>query len=361
MTISEFPRPSSNEPDSAPAPTVPAAEPQDAENGPGTTTRRWWQTRRRETSEPARPLISSEDLERLTSDLYRIRSRLSQPSPQESRLRARLAVATRELEVLAADKATRRRPWAKASAALLGDTRTALEARQIIEGWQLLRAAERHMIEGRDAEELGDDLVAIRRRLSALAPNAAEALPTRRPKDPESARALTRRARAVLDAYLDELERLVHQKARMLGHAAVLLASMLIIGGALVLFDLPVDVEGTVLARFGTYTTIVGLGLAGAIVSRSIAGESEEGQLVQAAMNPTLIHVLRLSLGGAAALVLLLFLQSDLQGVVSAVGFNAYPFAVAAGFAERLVDRVFARTERSCEALAARAVGIEDA
>ena len=300
------------------------------------------------------------DLERLTQGLYRLGARFVQASPLESRLRAEISVVTRELEVLTGEREARRRPWARAAAALLGDARSALEAGQVVDGWQLLRAAGRHIMEGHEVEELRGDLLLTRRRLAELAPNAAEQLPTRLAKDPEAVRGAVRRARGMLDAYLDELDRLVHQKARMLGHGAGLLASMLVLLGLAVLLNLPVDVGGTVLSGIGTYLTVLGLGMAGAVVSRAIAGETEEGHLVQASLNPVLVHLLRVSLGGAGALICLLYLQSGIQGLISATGLNAYPFALAAGFSERFVDRVFARTERSCTAMAARAVGIED-
>lgn len=361
MTISELQRPTPDDAESA-LDSRSGGEQVDAVSSAAdeSPSRRGWRLRRKGTGGPAGPPDAGEAPDRFSGDLYRLGSKLSQPSPQESRLRARLAVATRELEVLAADRTTKRQPWAKAASALLGDTQAALEAGQVTEGWQLLRAAERQMIEGRDVDEVGDDLVAVRRRLQALAPEAAEALPARSPKDPESLRAITQRAHAILDGYLDELERLVHQKARMLGQVGVLLASMLILGGVIVLFDFPIDVDGTVMSNLRTYVTIAGLGVAGAIVSRAVLGDGEEGYLVQTALNPVLIHVLKLSLGGLAAVAALLFLQSDLQGVVTVVGFTTYPIAFAAGFAERFVDPVFARTERSCEAMAARAVGIDE-
>ena len=364
MTVSKFP--GRIDPDPAAA-TPPEEEAAESTSGPalagvpGAVTRpprRWWQ-RRTATGDP-RPLIDGQDLERLTEGLYRIGSRFRQPSPQESRLRAQISVVTRELEVLAATKAERRRPWAVSAAALLGDARTALESGQVIDGWQLVRAAERHMIEARQVEELGDDLTVTKRRLDELSPGMAAQLPQRRTKDPEELRSALRRAQALLDAYLDEFERLVHQKARMLGHGAILLAGMVVLVGLAVLFDLPVDVGGTVLSGFGTYVTIVGLGMAGAIVSRAIAGESDQGYVVQASMNPMLVHLLRIGLGGAAALFVLLYLQSGIQGLIDATGINAYPFALAAGFGERIIDRVFARTQQSCAETASRMVGIED-
>ncbi|MCJ7726654.1 MAG: hypothetical protein MUP76_09750, partial [Acidimicrobiia bacterium] len=241
-----------------------------------------------------------------------------------------------------------------------GDARIALESRQVVDGWQLVRAAERHMIEARQVEELSDDLVLTRRRLEELAPGMTAQLPPRRTKDPEELRSALRRAQALGDAYIDEFERLVHQKARMLGHGAMLLVGMLTVVGLAVMFDIPVDVGGTVLAGFATYVTIVGLGFVGAIVSRAIASDADAGYVVQSSMNPMLVHLLRIGLGGASALFVLLYLQSGIQGLIDATGINAYPFALAAGFGERIVDRVFSRTQQGCADMASRLVGIED-
>jgi hypothetical protein len=355
VTISELPtrRKDDSEPETI------DADPDSAQEAGTTKPRRRWFGRTKTDGSPSFAAEVSEDLERLTQGLYDFRSRLSQPSPNQSRLRAQISVATRELEVVAGDKTTRRRPWAKAAAGLLADARTALEAGQIVDGWQLVRAAERHMIEGRGVERLQDGLAVTRQRLKELAPGAPPTV--RSSKDVDVMRGAALRAKGMLDSYLDEFDRLVYQKARMLGHGAILLTTMLILMGAAVLFDLPVDVDGTVLSGISTYVTIVGLGIAGAIVSRAIAGESNEGHAVQAALNPILVHVLRIALGGASALVVLVFLQSGIQGLISAVGFTAYPFAVAAGFSERFVDRVFARTERSCAEMAARTAGLEPA
>ncbi len=47
-------------------------------------------------------------------------------------------------------------------------------------------------------------------------------------------------------------------------------------------------------------------------------------------------------------------------GVFTATGAAAYPVALAAGFAERLADRVYARTDQGCAELAAGSLGVED-
>ncbi len=321
----------------------------------GAGPRRWF--RRRPDSEGGRPLISGDDLDRLTADLHRLRSRLTQPSPDEARLRTRISIAARELASRAAPDGPE--PWAGAAAGLIGDARRALEAGQVVDGWQLLRAAERQLVDGRESEELEDDLETTRLRLLELAPAAADKVPSRQPKDLGALRGIVRRVRGLLDSYLDELGRIVHQRSRMLGHVALLLWSVLILAGLAVSLGLPGSSPGRVLSSFGSYVTVVGLGVAGAVISRALAGENNRGQQVQAAMNPLLIHLFRLGLGGTAALVVVVLLQANVQGLLDASGPNAYPFALAAGFTERLADRVFASTERSCRDLAARSLGVD--
>jgi hypothetical protein len=308
----------------------------------------------------AAPLVSGDDLDRIVADLHRLGSRFSQPSPQQARLATRISIAARELSILARDRKTRSEPWARAATALISDARSALDARQIVDGWELLRAAERHLIEGRSAEELEDQLALTRQRLTELAPEAASALPPPQTTNLKGLRATVRRVRGLLDAYLDELDRITEQRARMLGRIAVLLAVVLVMTGFAVATGLPSSDAGEVLTRFGGFVTAVGLGVAGAVISRALHGERNAGARIVEATNPILVILFRLGIGGVSALAVTVVLQSDLQTLFSATGAAAYPVALAAGFAERLADRVYARTEEGCAQLAAGSLGVED-
>ena len=109
----------------------------------------------------------------------------------------------------------------------------------------------RHLVEDRAAEELEDQLALTRQRLAELAPEAASALPAPQASDLRGLRSTVRRVRGLLDAYLDELDRITDQRARMLGRIAVLLVGVLVMAGFAVAAGLPGAGAGEVLTRLG--------------------------------------------------------------------------------------------------------------
>ena len=305
-------------------------------------------------------LVSGDDLERVIVDLQKFGSRFRQPSPRELRLATRLSIAAREVRYLAHDRKARSQPWAKAATGLISDAQQALDSGQVVGGWQLLRAAERHLIEGRPSEEVADQVRHARTRLEEFAPEVARDVAEITDDDPVAIQNEARRLRGLVDAYFDELDRVLHQRAKMLGHIAVLLPLVLTLAGLAVTFGLPGDDSGAVLTSIGDFVTVVGLGVAGAVVSRALRGEQNEGSQIVDETNPMLVHLFRLGIGGVAALTLAVVLQSDLQGLISATGAAAYPFAIGAGFTERFADRVYAETEKGCVVYSRAAVGVDE-
>ena len=56
-------------------------------------------------------------------------------------------------------------------------------------------------------------------------------------------------------------------------------------------------------------------------------------------LNPLDVTFLRVVMGVGVALALVTVLQSDLQAGLDLGGVKAYPWAIAAGFSERLLDK----------------------
>jgi hypothetical protein len=102
----------------------------------------------------------------VVSGVQTVGRRLRQPSPEEGRLRTRLALIGRELEAMCVEREAAHNydgevdgvlgsePFLMTAAALLTDARDALEAKEMVSCGELLRAAERAMLTGRDAETL---------------------------------------------------------------------------------------------------------------------------------------------------------------------------------------------------------------
>jgi hypothetical protein len=117
-----------------------------------------------------------------------------------------------------------------------------------------------------------------------------------------------------------------------LQRAAAAVFALLVLGGLAVLLGLPSADSGDVLDGLGSYVTVVGLGVAGAMVS---VVTSTRRTPSQPTADRTDALVFRVAFGALAALILVVLLQSDTQNVVNADGQTAHLWAIIGGFAER--------------------------
>lgn len=273
----------------------------------------------------------------VTEGLHAVSRRLSQPPPQEGRLRTRLAIGVRDVEGLTAGN-RRSAPWARSAVTLLADARDALESKEYVASGELIRAAERCLLEGRDEEHLEAELMRVEAQLVAVGAPPLGRRPSQR-AGVEAMRRHVRRGRVVLDTYRGEYERQLSERARGFSYAATAMWGVLTLAGVAVAIRLPDGPSGSVLRSFGAFLTVVGLGVAGAVLSASLTRRKSDGEMLEA-MNPIALVALRIGVGGLAALLTVALLQSGTQGVIDASGQKAYLFAVLAGLAERGLDRV---------------------
>jgi hypothetical protein len=179
----------------------------------------------------------------VVSGVQTVGRRLRQPSPEEGRLRTRLALIGRELEAMCVEREAAHNydgevdgvpgsePFLMTAAALLTDARDALEAKEMVSCGELLRAAERAMLTGRDAETLGVELRACNTQLSLLVPDlVGSGRVGEGPKAP--AADAVKRQRRLLDSVLGEFDRQVSERARGLTHLAVVLWATVVMAGA---------------------------------------------------------------------------------------------------------------------------------
>ncbi len=125
-------------------------------------------------------------------------------------------------------------------------------------------------------------------------------------------------------------------------YTAALLA-VLTLGGFAALAGLAPSDSGDVLDSLGAYITVLGLAVAGAMVSIVLGGGrmTSRGEADQ-----TDELLFRIVFAALAALVLVVVLQSDTQNVVNADGQTASLWAVIGGFSERLARRFVADASR---------------
>jgi L-alanine-DL-glutamate epimerase-like enolase superfamily enzyme len=119
---------------------------------------------------------------------------------------------------------------------------------------------------------------------------------------------------------------------------SLLVIAFLVGAGLAVGTDVVDGGSGEALGSLDDFFAVIGFGACGAVVSMLVpwSGSSNRPAILDF-VNPTDLTVLRVATGAALALALLVVLQvTDLTEVV---GPQAYPWAFAAGFGERIIDK----------------------
>lgn len=128
--------------------------------------------------------------------------------------------------------------------------------------------------------------------------------------------------------------------AAVLGAAR--LALVLIVLGALSAWIGVVDAgEGDALRNLDNYAAVVAWGGIGVVVSMILPFGRDSAGPAAAFLRPSTEMAVRLVLGITCAVAAVVVLQSGVQEVLDLTEAKAYPFAIAAGFSERLLDRRF--------------------
>ena len=128
--------------------------------------------------------------------------------------------------------------------------------------------------------------------------------------------------------------------ARGLVHIGVLLAALIVGGAVAAWLATSLADEGEALRNLDNYLTICALGGLGVALSLLLPWRRSGGRAaVLDFLHPLDVTFLRLVLGIGVAVAVVPVLQSDLQAGLDLGGVKAYPWAIAAGFSERLLDR----------------------
>lgn len=135
------------------------------------------------------------------------------------------------------------------------------------------------------------------------------------------------------------LERRLIQLPLLLG---IVLASVFV----LVALEFPAAAVESTLGSWRRFITVIVLGALGAVISATLAGLRNplRGRLTEI-MQRDAITLLRPLVGATSAAAVAIFLESGIQTTIDVNGSRVFPFALAAGFTERLVVRVMKSVE----------------
>lgn len=295
---------------------------------------------------------ASRSLADLSAKVAGSRRGMARQTTDQARLRTQLSLFARELEALTARTRSTDAPWAVAAESLLADATQAFVAGELAESYRLLSAARRQSYDGRGRDELGLEAVAIEDAASAHLPEAessrlAVQIGALKPSDRlEKVRLHLAAAREQVDEAAIAHDERARVAARGLLHIGVLLAALIIGGAVAAWLATSLADEGEALRNLDNYLTICALGGLGVALSLLLPWRRASGRAaVLDFLNPLDVTFLRLGLGIGVAVAVVTVLQSDLQAGLDLGGVKAYPWAIAAGFSERLLDRRMAMTD----------------
>lgn len=288
----------------------------------------------------------------LRSRWWRVRN-----TPNRRRLRSEVGVFATRLEGTER-RIGQRAPWMDAADALTVGAARALKDQETIEGWSLLWAAEREGLDGLRREELvSEGEAAVAEARYVLAPEQAEGVALRVGRLDDTVltsemRAQVRGARDLLDRLRGEVYRRLREEGRRLSGLAVLVVAFLVAAGLAVGLGVTEGEAGEVLDSMSEFLSVAGIGACGAVLSMLVPWRlSANRPALVDFVNPTDLVALRIGTGAAMAVAVLVVLQAgDLSGLTGA---QAYPWAFAAGFGERLIDKRLASVDESARDLEA--------
>jgi len=284
-------------------------------------------------------------LKGVANDLARSRRWMVRDTPNGNRLRADIARFAAELPGLVNRAGKGSESWAPTAEALAVGAAEALGRGDNIEAWSLLWAGEREVIDGLRIEEVRATGVAtLDGARSLLEPGAVTAvkkdLAGLEQASSRDARSKLREARLLVDRLSLEVYQRLHQEARRISGFSMLTVAFLLAGAVATLAGIPAGTDGDALSGASAYLTVVTFGAAGAVISLVLPWREKHARpALLDFVNPVDLMVLRIAMGAAFALIFVAVMQAGVQGVVQIDGAQAYPWALAAGFSERLLDK----------------------
>lgn len=300
---------------------------------------------------------ASRSLADLSAKVAGSRRGMAHQTADQARLRTQLSLFARELEALTARTRSAGAPWAVAAESLLADATQAFVAGELAESYRLLSAARRQSYDGRGRDELGLEAAAIEDAARTHLPEAeasrlAKQLGALKPSDRlEKVRLHLAAAREQVDEAAIAHDERARVAARGLFHIGVLLAALIAGGAVAAWLATSLADEGEALRNLDNYLTICALGGLGVALSLLLPWRRATGRAaVVDFLHPLDVTFLRLVLGIGVAVAVVTVLQSDLQAGLDLGGVKAYPWAIAAGFSERLLDRRMAMADAEVDA-----------
>lgn len=289
---------------------------------------------------------ASRSLAVLSAKVASSRRGMARQTADLDHLRTEINLFARELEVLTARKGAAGAGWAVATDGLLADSAQALASGEVTESWHLLLAAKRQAYDGRNRDELAAEVrsvvAAARATLSAAeARHLVDDLESIRPKDRlDTVRVRLAAARRQIDEVLVARQERYRVAAKGLVNTGVLLGLILFGGAVAAWLSTSLADEGEALRNLDNYVTVAALGGMGVALSLLLPWHRNPTRpAVLDFVNPLDITFLRVVLGVGVALAAVTVLQSDLQAGLDLGGVKAYPWAIVAGFSERLLDK----------------------
>jgi hypothetical protein len=288
---------------------------------------------------------AASSLKLVAANLARSRRWMVRDTPNGDRLRTEISRFVAELPGLTRRAGKAGESWAPTAEALAVGASEALGRGDNLEAWDLLWAGEREAIDGLRPEEVRASAVTTHDRAKALLePAAAKAADREMARIDEApakeARTHLREGRLLVDRLSLEVYRRLHQEARRISGLSMLTLAFLLGGAVATLAGIPAADDGGALSGASPYLSVVIFGAAGAVISMILPWREKTARPVLIDfVNQVDLMVLRISLGAAFALIFVAIMQADVLSVVQIDGAKAYPWALAAGFSERLIDR----------------------
>ena len=282
---------------------------------------------------------------RATSRTVRGRRTQWARTPAADRVQAELTELSYALDARVEREDAADSAWAGSARRMLDEAQGLLLQGDVVEAEALLLGARRQTIHG----DGRDEVTAAGERLLDASPDGLTA-PTAdrlrqlvRPGDGARPRLPTLRAgveQAAREADDGEVarDRARRASARRLLRLALALAGLLALTLVGVSVVNPPAGESEALRNVGNLAAVMTAGALGAAVSLLVPWRREAPPAAEF-LHPTSLLLIRIVVGTAAAVVVAVVLQSGGQGVIEADEPLAYVWALAAGFAERLVDR----------------------
>jgi hypothetical protein len=288
---------------------------------------------------------AASSLKNVANDLARSRRWMVRDTPNGNRLRADIARFAAELPGLVTRAGKGSQQWAPTAEALAVGAAEALGRGDNMEAWSLLWAGEREAIDGLRPEEVRAAGVATLDGARMLLEAGAVSVTKKElagldEASTRQARTKLREARLLVDRLSLDVYRRLHQEARRISAFSMLTVVFLLAGAAATLVGIPAGSDGDALSGASAYLTVVTFGAAGAVISLVLPWREEHARpALLDFVNPVDLMVLRIAMGAAFALIFVAVMQAGVQGVVQIEGAQAYPWALAAGFCERLLDK----------------------